>query len=119
MAGMSKPLVAAALGFAAIPYLMLGGSTLFEGKPEDADVPAWMAYVWGAEAVAVGVMLAAAAWLALNAIPRWGTVAVAAVMGAAVVLFTTGALGLPLVAGLAVLLIVALALRRRTSPGTA
>jgi hypothetical protein len=119
MAGMSRPLVAAALGFAALPYLVLGGSTLFRGAPEDADVPTWMAYAWGAESIAVGILLAAAGWLALNGIPRWGTLAVAGIAGIAVVLPTTGGYGLPLVAGLVVLLIVALALRKRTSAGTA
>jgi hypothetical protein len=119
MVEMNKPLVAAALGFAAIPYLVLGGRTLFEGAPEDSDIPTWLAYVWGVEALAVGLILAVAGWLTLNAIPRWGTVAVVAIVGSVVVLATTGLFGLPLIAGLVVLLIVALALRKRTSPGTA
>jgi heme/copper-type cytochrome/quinol oxidase subunit 3 len=119
MAGMNRPLIAVALGFAAIPYLVLGGTTLFEGKPEDTDVPTWMAYAWGVEALAVGMLLAGGAWLALNGIPRWGAVAKTAIAGVAVIFLTTGLFGLPLVAGLVVLLIVALALRSRTSPDTA
>jgi hypothetical protein len=119
MAGMSRPLIALALGFAAIPYLVLGGSTLVEGRPDDPDVPTWVAYVWGAESLAVGLLLAGSAWLAFNSVARWGAVAVTALAGAVVILVTTGLFGLPLVAGLVVLLLVALALRSRTSPGTA
>ena len=119
MAVVSKALMAAALAFAALPYLVLGSSAVVGGKPDDPDIPTWVAYVWGVEAIAVGLLLAFAAWAALNAIPRWGALAIASVAGAVLILTTTGTLGLPLVAGLVVLLIVALALRSRTSPGTA
>lgn len=120
MAGMRRPLIAAALGFAALPYLILGSATIFDPPdPADSDVPAWVAYVWAAEALVVGGLLALAAWLALNGIARWGRVAVAAAALMPVVLLTVGLFGLVHVAGLAVLVIVALALRTRTSADTA